>query len=685
MKWAMPWNVAGQARFAFMGTRGPVAQEAGGPHKQGVPAPIFAGRRTPEDGSISSTDVTGRRFRRLRPLTVAAFLFAALAGAHRVAWAQPAPTAPSYAAMSSGLTPGEAAALGQALQIPGDGLMAGGAYQYIDPDRFMVVPTVPVAPTPGAETNEDTSDVTFEGLDLAGIRAMMPPGNLAALIAVNRALRAAGFQLTGGTAHVAKTYFDLFRLGGLRTMRRPIATNVSYSFVTPDRTPLEGPGAAAIFSFDPTGRASLVWLATRRLVRGPDVPILSHDEALAQCAIGALPGSAITADLVHYAPPLYIDVVSIMPHYRCGGTAQDAAGKTARLKTRYIPATLPGEPSGPPTVHVTAAMGGSTVNAQADVVGGTPPYTFLWSSSSTEIPDASFGPSITYDVVTRDPAAAASSETVHVSVIDGNGLTSGGSDSGSVAVPNPVIPLGPDPSNRTTGIEYQSWSVGLTGSEHTADAFFKGTKAAIPAVSNKFYAAEFMSWEIDFRSSLIAGGQDNQWADNVDMVYYSGHGYPGGFTFSSLRDNWWIDAYPSLRLGDGDMEWLALDTCLFLNNDDGKVVTRTKPMFRGLHIVLGFDTTAADSWDLGGIFTDDMFGTATNPYSNSYGAHLTVVQAWALASIITNGEGGRWAAMGPHGDNGVSDVNDRFWGFGAVGPDIRGNDIKGYWRLSGST
>jgi hypothetical protein len=374
----------------------------------------------------------------------------------------------------------------------------------------------------------------------------------------------------------------------------------------------------------------------------------------------------------------------ILPHYRCGGTAPLESGGTATLKTHYLPATRPGDPFGPPTVFLTTRMTGDTVDAQADVAGGTPPYTFLWSSSSSSIAPASFGSSIDYDVIARD-AVAAADETVHVTVLDGNGLSSSAIDSGSVVGPSLQPPLGPDPSSRTTGIEYQSWSAGLTGSEHTAAAFNTGTQAAFPTVTNKFDWAEYASWETDFRSNLVSGGHDDNWVDNVDMVYYSGHGYPGGFTFTASHVNKWIDAFPSLRLGDADMEWLALDTCLFLNNDDGKVLSRIKPMFQGLHIVVGFHTTAADSWDLGGIFTDDMFGTATNPNSHSNGAHLTVVQAWALAAIITNGPDGVWAAMGPFGPNGITDQNDRFWGFGAVGPDLRGLDIKGYWRVSGST
>jgi hypothetical protein len=613
------------------------------------------------------------------PALACAVLFV---GPHPPAFAQGGPTAPSYLVLSSGLTTDQAMALGRALGLPADGQIAGGAFQYADPDRFLALPTVPVPPLPGAE-DEDAAPVSSEGIDFAAVRALSPPSRLRASRLIRQALRAAGITLPGGRRQFSKTFFDAFTVDGRRWLHHPIASNVSFHFSTPDGTPLVGPGAVAEFSFDSDGKASLVAVATRVLARGPDVPIIPQAEALARCAAGAPPGAAVTASLVHYAPSLAFDVSTIVPHYQCGGSAPTESGDVEQLKVRYVPATLPDGPSGPPTIVVSASADGSVLNAQAEVTGGTPPYSFTWSSAHTPLPPAAGDSAISYDVTSRDPATSV--DTVNATVVDGNGLTSSANASVAVSrVGGQLVPV-PEPSNRTVGIEYQSWSVGLWGSELTAKAFQIGTAAAVPAVTMKFVEAELMSWETDFRTDLQAGGQDHNYVDNVDLVYYSGHGFPGGFTFSSLRDFTWITAAQKLRLGDRDMEWLALDTCLALNNSDGYVLSRLKPMFTGLHSVLGFDTVAADTSDLGGIFADYLFGTATNPNSHSYGAHLTLVQAWALAAIITNGAGHAWAAMGPYGDLGISDVNDRFWGFGATGPDIRGSAIKGYWRVGGPT
>jgi hypothetical protein len=552
-------------------------------------------------------------------------------------------------------------------------------FQFADPARFLSVPAVQLGGDP-ARADEDGSAVTTESIDFAAVRGLASPSRAEATRRVQRALRAAGITLAGASRHASRSFLDAFTVDGVPWLHKAVSTQVSYAFVTPNGLPLEGPGATADFAFDGSGRTSFASVAVRGLSPGPDVPILSQAEALAQCAAGAAPGSALSADLVYYAPPLSVPATAILPHYRCGGEGAAGSGDVTRLKTRYLPATLPGDPFGPPAVAVNAMAFGSFVQAEALISGGTPPFTYAWSSANT--PLSTDGPVAAYDVTSRDPLT--DSETVHVTVIDGNGLSSSAGATVGVSMVGPGIVLGPDPSSRRVGIEYQSWSAGLSGSEWTAKGFQMGAAAASPAVSLGFLAAELMSWETDFRTNTMPGGRDDVWVDNVDMVYYTAHGFPGGFTFTSHRDFTWITA-SAMRLGDADLEWLALDTCLVLNNDDGQVVSRVKPMFNGLHIAVGFHTVAADSYDLGGIFTDYMFGTATNPNSRSYGAHMTVVQAWALAAILTNGPDHVWAAMGPYGDGGVSDISDRFWGFGATGPDIRGAGIKGYWRLSGGT
>ena len=38
------------------------------------------------------------------------------------------------------------------------------------------------------------------------------------------------------------------------------------------------------------------------------------------------------------------------------------------------------------------------------------------------------------------------------------------------------------------------------------------------------------SWESDFKRNSL-GGNNQAWVDNVDLMFYEGHGWPGGFTF----------------------------------------------------------------------------------------------------------------------------------------------------------
>src|SRR2546429_3168176 len=87
------------------------------------------------------------------------------------------------------------------LQVTADGLTAGGAYQDVDPARFTIVPTVPVSPIAGSESNEDFVPVTSEGIDFAGVRSLMPLTRFTSLIAVRQVF-------------------------GLRYMHHAIATNV---------------------------------------------------------------------------------------------------------------------------------------------------------------------------------------------------------------------------------------------------------------------------------------------------------------------------------------------------------------------------------------------------------------------------------------------------------------------------
>ena len=41
------------------------------------------------------------------------------------------------------------------------------------------------------------------------------------------------------------------------------------------------------------------------------------------------------------------------------------------------------------------------------------------------------------------------------------------------------------------------------------------------------------AWERDFRDTATKAGDDNNYVDNVDLAWYTGHGSPGSFTFDN--------------------------------------------------------------------------------------------------------------------------------------------------------
>ena len=100
------------------------------------------------------------------------------------------------------------------------------------------------------------------------------------------------------------------------------------------------------------------------------------------------------------------------------------------------------------------------------------------------------------------------------------------------------------------------------------------------------------AWESDFKDQSLAGGHDNSYVDNVDAAWYTGHGWPGGFTFKGNHTDTSI-VPGDARWGNGDLEWLQLESCQVLADTNGThdYFPRWKQAFRGLHIMNGFHTS----------------------------------------------------------------------------------------------
>jgi hypothetical protein len=219
----------------------------------------------------------------------------------------------------------------------------------------------------------------------------------------------------------------------------------------------------------------------------------------------------------------------------------------------------------------------------------------------------------------------------------------------------------------TIGIEwvrkYHGLANDLTNTRAQAEGFYNTLSA-----TRRFAWGDDLAWDQDFEQQNVgspAAGADAMWVDNVDMVFFSGHGSPSGFLFGVKIDD--ATAKPSeINWGNGDLEWIALDACNVLEQD-GVFDRWGWPVFKGLHYILGFHTTTSDEADRGRILAQ---------YLN---AGNTVRQAWIKACQDTEDAGTQWAYL--RADMAGTDTyNDHWWGQGFVSTDPDNPDVLYYAR-----
>lgn len=90
------------------------------------------------------------------------------------------------------------------------------------------------------------------------------------------------------------------------------------------------------------------------------------------------------------------------------------------------------------------------------------------------------------------------------------------------------------------------------------------------------------------------GGADDVYADNVDLLLFTGHGTTDCMYVCTSRISCCVT--PSMmRLGDKDLEWFIIDSCKVLKSMyDNLTGSPWIKAFSGLHAVAGFATTAPD-------------------------------------------------------------------------------------------
>ena len=144
--------------------------------------------------------------------------------------------------------------------------------------------------------------------------------------------------------------------------------------------------------------------------------------------------------------------------------------------------------------------------------------------------------------------------------------------------------------------------IDLVRSDDNASGFVTRLRQRLPSTAVNFNLGDAAARGTHFLDARF-GGVEDRFVDAVDFAFFSGHGATIGedavvFVAEPRESPGDALALSGLmRLGDQDLEWLALDACEVLT-DAGWRTAWSSGNFRGLHMVMGFRTTSIDRWGL---------------------------------------------------------------------------------------
>jgi hypothetical protein len=151
-------------------------------------------------------------------------------------------------------------------------------------------------------------------------------------------------------------------------------------------------------------------------------------------------------------------------------------------------------------------------------------------------------------------------------------------------------------------------------------------------------------------------GADEAGVETVDFVYFSGHGSPSGFRFGLETADDGMARFGDIRWGDGTLKWVAIDACDVLSSVSA--IGNWGQVFRGLHIIVGFSTTASDEAERGRLFAHRL------------NDGWTVIEAWVRACEETESSDTEWAYLRVGGPD-ANTADDHWLGAGTVSADPR--------------
>jgi hypothetical protein len=543
----------------------------------------------------------------------------------------------------------------------------GGTYDYVGAD-FAAIPQKTVA----QGKDEAGRPTVSQALDVDALRRLRA---LPADAALKRAAALPDLVGVGGDLRAApsvgNTELETSDNDGRRTGKYALDTSISYAFAL-NGLPVSGPGAKLRIAFAGDGSVTQLNSALRQVKAGETVPVISPEEAAKGCA--ALYPDDVrqgTPTLGYHFPELGT-AQRILPVYTCSPLGGD--GTQANL-------LLPAVRDSAPTGGIQALLLDGSVRATAtEIKGGTAPYRLKWSSSSTVL-ERTEGTEIAYKRAPRDGKLAG--ERLTLEITDANGLTgratvtfAGDGEAKAESVPGGggygELAIGPtDVGVEQTVDEWQCANDSGTGFRQVMNAH---------GINSAFNFFGTNAWERDFKKGSL-GGTDSTYVDNVDAVFYTGHGGPNGFSFKDTTHDDGGIGPSDADWGNGDLEWLNLESCQVLRDTNGNMdqLTRWGGTVNGLHMINGYHTNArCVDGGTGRLFAQLLLGDWFLPA-------MPVRNAWAVMAITKQPSGRRYRSIGNIGAGGVTNVGDYFWGEGPTGPDITKAARTGMWSLSGTT